>query len=616
MANIVKYNSRITLKYDSLTEWNKVKASFIPLKGEVCVVNPSENLAAGAGCLIKVGDGKTTFEKLPYLSGLAADVYDWAKAKDVEYNDDNSHIEFKKSNGDVIDFVDLSSITSAISNLGERVKDNEDDLAKIPGMIETAVDTLGESLVKDFDNVTIIKNISYNKDENTVSYETQPIRSGDTSHKGLVRLYDGVDKTDDTLAATANAVHTANEEAKSAGSAAAAALDTANAIISGTDKTAAYRAVRDGKDNVIETYYATADDLKKLSNALDDVSNVMNFEGVVKVDPTTITSGYNNGDVVIYGSKEYVYNGNKTSGAFVEFGDTSTQNQAIERLESAVAGIKSYATISGDSGDPTTAEVVNDELTISGGDKLTTVVAKDTVTINHDPTTVSTPTSTDIVELTPSVNTDTFTAIDSINYDDYGHVTSFNTKTVTVDVTDINSAISNLGTSLGELKYFSKINGHAADEANDEFTIAKGTAIDVADSTEDNKITIAHANVTRSDGTKSTLTPAHSDTFEIVESVTTNDQGHVTKVQPRTIQLPAAYDDSRLSSRVTKLENNTWKTVTRNKVTQVDDNTNGNFTTGLQDSEGNSTLNKSDLTIGTDVIGYIIWDCGSASKNI
>jgi hypothetical protein len=613
MANIVKYNSRITLKYDSLTEWNKVKASFIPLKGEVCVVNPSENLAAGAGCLIKVGDGKTTFEKLPYLSGLAADVYDWAKAKDVEYNDDNSHIEFKKSNGDVIDFVDLSSITSAISDLGERVGDLEDDFAEIPGIIDGAVDTLGESLGKTFDDVTIIKSISYNKGENKVSYETQTIPSGDTSNKGLVQLYDGVDKADSTLAATAKAVYTANEEAKSAGSVASTALDTANAIISGTDGTVAYRATRDGKNNVIETYYATADDLKKLSDALDDVSNVMNFEGVVEVDPTTITSGYNNGDVVIYGSKEYVFNG-KTS-KFVEFGDTSTQNQAIEDLESAVADIKSYATIKGDSG-TTTAAVVNDELTISGRNKLTATVTKDTVTIDHDPTTVSTPTSTDTVELTPSVNTDTFTAIDSISYDDYGHVTSFNTKTVTVDVTDINSAISNLGTSLGNLKYFSKINGHTAEKPSDEFTVAGGTTIDVTDSTEDDKITIAHANVTRSDGTKTTLTPAHSGTFEIIESVTTNAQGHVTKVQPRTIQLPAAYDDSSLSSRVIELENNTWKTVTRNKVTQVDDNTNGNFTTGLQDSKGNSTLNKSDLTIGTDVIGYIIWDCGSASKNI
>ena len=614
MANIVKYNSRITLKYDSLTEWNKVKASFIPLKGEVCVVNPSENLAAGAGCLIKVGDGKTTFEKLPYLSGLAADVYDWAKAKDVEYNDGNSHIEFKKSNGEVIDFVDLSSITSAISDLEGRVGDFEGDFAKIPDIIEDVVDTLGESLVKDFDDVTIIKNISYNKDENKVSYETQTIRSGDTSNKGLVQLYDGVDSIDSTLAATANAVYTANEEAKSAGSVASTALGKANAIINGTDETAAYRATRDRKDNIIDDTYATKDALKELSDALEDVSNVMNFEGVVEVDPTTITSGYKNGDVVIYGSKEYVFNG-KTS-KFVEFGDTSTQNQAIENLESAVAGIISYATISGDFGDPTTADVVNDELTISGGDKLTTVVTKDTVTINHDETEVSTPTSTDTVELTPSVNTDTFTAIDSISYDAYGHVTSFNTKTVTVDVTDINSAISNLGTDLGNLKYFSKINGHVADKASDEFTIAKGTAIDVVDSTDDDKIVIAHANVTCSKGTKSTLTPTHSDTFDIIESVTINDQGHVPAVQPRTIQLPAAYDDSSLSSSVTELENNTWKTATRNKVTQVDDNANGNFTTGLQDSKGNSTLNKSDITIGTDVIGYIIWDCGSASKNI
>ena len=78
--NIVKYNTRVQLKYDTLTEWDKVKSTFVPLKGEVCVVNPSENLGSGSTtALFKVGDGEKTFEKLPYVSALAADVYGWAK---------------------------------------------------------------------------------------------------------------------------------------------------------------------------------------------------------------------------------------------------------------------------------------------------------------------------------------------------------------------------------------------------------------------------------------------------------------------------------------------------------------------------------------------------------
>lgn len=80
MADIVKYNTRVQLKYDSLTEWNKVKDTFIPLKGEVCVVNPSENLGSGTSeVLIKIGDGEKTFGALPYLNAKAADVHGWAK---------------------------------------------------------------------------------------------------------------------------------------------------------------------------------------------------------------------------------------------------------------------------------------------------------------------------------------------------------------------------------------------------------------------------------------------------------------------------------------------------------------------------------------------------------
>ena len=87
MADIIKYNSRITLKYDSITEWNKVKDTFIPLKGEVCIINPASDDLPSATCLIKIGDGTSEFSKLDYLSALAADVHDWAKRDAAEFLD-------------------------------------------------------------------------------------------------------------------------------------------------------------------------------------------------------------------------------------------------------------------------------------------------------------------------------------------------------------------------------------------------------------------------------------------------------------------------------------------------------------------------------------------------
>lgn len=81
--------TRVQLKYDSYTEWNKVATSFQPLKGEICIVNPATTLAEAGRtpCLIKIGDGNTKFDKLPWLSAIAADIYAWAKKETPDWAD-------------------------------------------------------------------------------------------------------------------------------------------------------------------------------------------------------------------------------------------------------------------------------------------------------------------------------------------------------------------------------------------------------------------------------------------------------------------------------------------------------------------------------------------------
>ena len=75
-------NTRIALKYDTLTNWNA--AEFILKKGEVaiCSLENSETAEQSTppAVLLKVGDGVHKFRELPWASGLAADVYGWAKA--------------------------------------------------------------------------------------------------------------------------------------------------------------------------------------------------------------------------------------------------------------------------------------------------------------------------------------------------------------------------------------------------------------------------------------------------------------------------------------------------------------------------------------------------------
>lgn len=85
MANEKVLNTRICLKYDSYANWQLVKDSFIPKKGEVCIVAvPDGTSVTGVtnppAIMMKCGDGTHTFAQLPWTQAVASDVYSWAKA--------------------------------------------------------------------------------------------------------------------------------------------------------------------------------------------------------------------------------------------------------------------------------------------------------------------------------------------------------------------------------------------------------------------------------------------------------------------------------------------------------------------------------------------------------
>lgn len=95
-------NTRLRLKYDTLANWTA--ANPVLLEGEVGVVSvplASETTAGQVvkpAILFKVGDGTTSFETLPWASGMAADVHAWAKeavgrAEDIKvFDEDNAFI--------------------------------------------------------------------------------------------------------------------------------------------------------------------------------------------------------------------------------------------------------------------------------------------------------------------------------------------------------------------------------------------------------------------------------------------------------------------------------------------------------------------------------------------
>lgn len=139
-------NTRIRLKYDTLSNWNS--SSFIPLQGEMCIAvipntttndytvgDPNSSGLSPYAIGIKVGDGSRTFSQLPWIQAIAGDVYGWAKAADrpsatninVSYNNGTSTIQqaisgIEQSLGNIVtQGVDPSTLGAALAQLQEQL---------------------------------------------------------------------------------------------------------------------------------------------------------------------------------------------------------------------------------------------------------------------------------------------------------------------------------------------------------------------------------------------------------------------------------------------------------------------------------------------------------------
>lgn len=82
--------TRVKLLCKSFEEWQAIKDTFIPYKGELCIVTipaATGEVIEEPATLFKVGDGENTYSKLPYISAKAADVYGWAKKEYLDWED-------------------------------------------------------------------------------------------------------------------------------------------------------------------------------------------------------------------------------------------------------------------------------------------------------------------------------------------------------------------------------------------------------------------------------------------------------------------------------------------------------------------------------------------------
>lgn len=127
-----------------------------------------------------------------------------------------------------------------------------------------------------------------------------------------------------------------------------------------------------------------------------------------------------------------------------------------------------------------------------------------------------------------------------------------------------------------------------------------GTAITVTDdgAGNDHIYTINHANVSKSAKTGTTQTPTYGGTFNVITSVGTNDQGHVTEVTTTPIQLPASDNTQRQINVTSKTNVQDTSTTETTKVLDSASATPVDFVSGTNIKvTGNSSTG--DITIST-----------------
>ena len=83
MATTKTFNNvRLQLKYDTYTAWTTANPTL--LAGEIAITTvptKGDGVQQVPATLMKVGDGNTPYNSLPFVSGLAANVHDWAMAE-------------------------------------------------------------------------------------------------------------------------------------------------------------------------------------------------------------------------------------------------------------------------------------------------------------------------------------------------------------------------------------------------------------------------------------------------------------------------------------------------------------------------------------------------------
>lgn len=387
------FQTRIQLKYDTYANWSANNP--ILKAGEMAIATVAageQSMTNLPNIVLKVGDGTSHYNDLKFVSALAADVHEWAKAGTKPVYDaseitglqkfitDNSDFdtdtqyqlvavsgatykyqlqsrafangawgEWANVDGQVIDF---SGADTRLKSLEDTVSGLTGASGGIQGAITAAINGLDSTknqaagadglALEVVEENGLIKSISGSIAEGTydaagaaqaVKDELNPLITAAQTQadKGVTDAAAAKKAADDASAKVDSSIHSLNYAGYAAGEATGTTVSFVGTISETNGVISAEK-----RDLVFASAYNPetnkAATVADITTAVADLNGAMHYVGKEEKLPTDV-SGYKAGDVIIVGIKEYVFDGTK----FDELGDEGA-------IGAALAGLKGEST--------------------------------------------------------------------------------------------------------------------------------------------------------------------------------------------------------------------------------------------------------------------------------
>lgn len=384
------FQTRIQLKYDTYANWSANNP--ILKAGEMAIATVAageQEMSNLPNIVLKVGDGTSHYNDLKFVSALAADVHEWAKAKTKPVYDaseitglqkfitDNSDFdtdtqyqlvavsgttykyqlqsrafangawgEWANVDGQVIDF---SGADTRLKSLESTVAGLTGASGGIQGAINSALDALDstKSQAAGADGLALeivqengaIKSISGSIAAGTydaagaakaVKDELNPLITAAKAQadKGVTDAAAAKKAADDASAKVDSSINSLNYSGYVAGEATGTTvsfvgtISETNGVINAEKRDLVFASAYNPETNKAAT-------VADITTAVADLNGAMHYVGKKEKLPTDV-SGYEAGDVIIVGVKEYVFDGTK----FDELGDEGAIGAALATLHS------------------------------------------------------------------------------------------------------------------------------------------------------------------------------------------------------------------------------------------------------------------------------------------